>query len=269
MNLTSIRRLGAAAVATVMPLGAMAQNSGWQWDAAVYGWFPGIIGTTQFPSGASGPSLDVPIDTVVDALKMAAMGTVQGRNGKWGFFSDLFYADIGGSKQGVRDFTIGNAQIPAGVTGNFVLDMKTVLWTTAGFYNLVATTENTTDLLFGARYANIRETLSWSLAGNIGGLPLPVQSGSSLVSLTHWDGIVGIKGRAYFGDGNKWFVPYYADIGTGESKLTWQISAGLGYQFDWGAVIGTWRYLDYEMKSGVPITSMALSGPMLGVAFKF
>lgn len=44
---------------------------------------------------------------------------------------------------------------------------------------------------------------------------------------------------------------------------------GIGYRFDWGAVIASWRYLDYQMKSSSPIDSMTLSGPLLGVAFTF
>ena len=147
--------------------------------------------------------------------------------------------------------------------------MKTLILTGAGTYNLASSAENTTDVLFGVRFADIRETLSWSLAGNIGSLPLPVQSGSAQVDITNWDAIIGVKGQAFFGDDKKWFVPYYLDIGTGQSKFTWQFNLGAGYRFSWGAVIASWRYLDYEMKSGVPIQSMALSGPLLGVAFKF
>ena len=37
-------------------------------------------------------------------------------------------------------------------------------------------------------------------------------------------------------------MPYYVDVGTGQSQLTWQVNAGLGYQFDWGSVLATWRW---------------------------
>ena len=86
----------------------------------------------------------------------------------------------------MRDFSIGNGQIPADVSGNFVLDVKTLILTGAGTYNLASSAENTTDVLFGVRFADIRETLSWSLAGNIGsllallGYPLIIESRFSL-----------------------------------------------------------------------------------------
>jgi hypothetical protein len=30
-----------------------------------------------------------------------------------------------------------------------------------------------------------------------------------------------------FGDKREWFVPYYADVGTGQSERTWQLYGGL------------------------------------------
>ncbi len=85
----------------------------------------------------------------------------------------------------------------------------------------------------------------------------------------NWDAIIGLKGRAFIGNERKWFVPYYVDIGAGESKFTWQLNGGIGYAFDWGAVVASWRYLDYSFKSSSRVTDMNFSGPLVGVAFKF
>ena len=68
---------------------------------------------------------------------------------------------------------------------------------------------------------------------------------------------------------SSWVVPYYVDVGTGESKFTWQANAGVGYCFDWGALVASWRYLSYDFKSGGHIDSLSFSGPLIGVAFKF
>ena len=81
--------------------------------------------------------------------------------------------------------------------------------------------------------------------------------------------MVGLKGRANFGADGKWFIPYYVDVGTGQSQLTWQVSAGVGYRFGWGSVLATWRYLDYNFKSDSKIESMNFSGPTIGVSFQF
>ena len=64
-------------------------------------------------------------------------------------------------------------------------------------------------------------------------------------------------------------VPYYADVGTGESQLTWQVYGGLGYQFSWGEVFAVWRYLDYNFKSGSAIKDINFNGPAIGVGFRW
>ena len=249
------------------PVAAHAQSAPdkWQWELGIYGWFPAIGGSTSFPSGASGPSIDVSASDVIDALKMTFMGQIEARKGQWGVWSDLVYADLGGSKDGTRDFTVDGH--PVSASANLGLDVKSTVWTLAGLYNLSSTPENTTDLLFGTRMLNMKQTLNWSLASSIP--ELPTRSGEASVDGTDWDAIVGLKGRYYLGAERKWFLPYYVDVGAGQSKLTWQVNAGVGYKFDWGSVFATWRYLDYQFKSGNALESMNMNGGLIGVAFQF
>jgi hypothetical protein len=252
----------------LMPVAAQAQASTdkWQWELAIYGWFPAIGGTTSFPAtGTSGPNIDVSASDVIDALKMVFMGQAEVRKGAWGAWTDLVYADLGGSKSGSRNFTVDGRPVTA--TADLSLDVKSTVWTLAGLYNLSSTPDNTTDLLFGTRMLNLKQTLNWSLATAIP--ELPTRSGQASVDGTDWDAIVGLKGRYFVGAERKWFLPYYVDVGTGQSKLTWQINAGVGYQFDWGALFATWRYLDYEFKSGNALQSMSMNGALVGVAFQF
>jgi len=256
-----------AALACLAPVAAQAQAAAdsWRWEAAIYGWFPGISGSTSFPTGASGPGIDVSADKLIDSLKFAFLGQIEARIGRWGLWSDLVYSDMGGSQQSSREFTVGQQQV--GVDANLSFDAKSWVWTLAGLYNLEARPESTVDLLFGARLLDQDQTLNWTMSSTIA--QLPGRSGSSAVSATNWDAILGIKGRYSFGDGGKWFVPYYLDVGAGQSKLTWQVNAGFGYRFDWGAVFATWRYLDYQFKSGQLIDSMSMNGPVIGVAFQW
>jgi hypothetical protein len=258
------------ALAAAAPLAAHAQGSGdaWQFEAAIYGWFPAISGTTSFPPNGGGPSLDVSMGDVIDALKFAFMGSFQARNGQWGLWTDLVYADFGASKQGSRDFSIGGQPLPAGLNGNLELDLKSWIWTLAGTYQLKNDNEGSMDMLFGMRMIDMTNTLSWSLNGTGPGV-LPPLTGTKELSETNWDGIVGLKGRAFLGAERKWFVPFYIDVGAGESKLTWQVNAGVGYQFDWGALVASWRYLDYDFKSSSHVQSLSLNGPLVGAVFRF
>ena len=252
------------------PIAAQAQaqpmSDTWQFELAIYGWFPAISGSTAFPStGNSGPYIDVSSSDVISALKMVFMGQAEARKGQWGVWTDLVYADLGGSKSASRDYTVGGR--PVNATANLGLDVKSTVWTLAGLYNVSSMPENTTDLLFGARMLNMKQTLNWELSNSIP--QLPGRSGEASADETDWDAIVGIKGRYYLGADRRWFLPYYADLGGGQSKFTWQVNAGVGYRFDWGSTFLTYRYLDYEFKSGNLVQSLTLSGALLGVAFQF
>jgi hypothetical protein len=154
-----------------------------------------------------------------------------------------------------------------GVNANLSLDVKSNILTLGGTYSFVEKPEYTLGMIFGARMLSMDQTLNWSFVGTG---PLGVaQSGTSDVSGTNWDAIVGVRGRARFGDGLRWFVPYYADVGTGNSQFTWQALAGVGYSFNWGDVLVAWRYLDYEFKSGDALQSLDFNGAAVGVSFKF
>ncbi|MEN8243787.1 MAG: hypothetical protein ABFS43_02665 [Thermodesulfobacteriota bacterium] len=81
--------------------------------------------------------------------------------------------------------------------------------------------------------------------------------------------IFGVRGRFAFGSKKALFVPYYLDLGFGESDITWQGVAGLGYAFGWGEIVAAWRYLYYDMSSGSAIDEISFSGPEAGVTFRW
>ena len=142
-------------------------------------------------------------------------------------------------------------------------------WTVAGEYRLQSTRESTVDALLGARYLDIKPKLTFGLNGDIASIPAASRGGSFEIKARNWDGIVGVKARYAFGDRLQWYVPLYADIGAGDSELTWQAAAGLGYSLGWGDVVGMWRYLRYDFKSDQAIQNLAFNGPMVGVTFRW
>lgn len=256
---------GAGATASAQAQTAPADDL--RFRASIYGWFPGLSGSTQFPSGASGPSIDVDAKDLIDSLKMAFMGTFEVQSGKWGGLVDWIYTDIGSDKAGTRDFAIHGQTLPVGLNANLSLDIKANILTLAGTYSFVEKPEYSMGLVFGARMLNMDQTLDWSFVGT--GPAGVARAGRSEVSATNWDAIIGVRGRARFGDDRRWFVPYYGDIGSGNSKFTWQAMAGLGYSFKWGDIVAVWRYLDYEFKSGDPVQSLTFNGVAAGVSFNF
>jgi hypothetical protein len=271
-----MNRIAAAAVCAagvLLPATAGAQSpDAWQFGASIYGWLPSIKGTTTFPpppGGGSGSSSDVTVDAadIIDSLKFVLMGTFEARKGRWGGFTDFIYMDLGNTKSQTRDFLLGGLQVPADVSGSVTYDMKSYVWTLAGEYRAVAEPGIEVDTFLGARMIDVTQTLNYSLSGNVGSIALPDRSGSRKVSMTNWDAIVGVKGRYSFGAERQWFVPYYADIGTGDSDLTYQLMTGVGYSFKWGEMVGFWRYLDYDL--GGAIDKMSFSGPGIALNFRW
>ena len=183
--------------------------------------------------------------------------------------TDVIYLDLGASKKATRDFGISQVDIPATVNANLRLDLTGWLWTLAGSYAVLPGDNFSMDVLAGARLLDLQEDLQWKFNGDIAALPLPGRSGSSHADSSHWDAIVGVKGRAGIGTERNWYVPYYLDIGTGDSDFTWQGMLGLGYHFDSVDVLGVWRYLEYDLGSSTPIQSIDFNGPALGVTFRF
>jgi len=266
----SMRRIAAAALtatAVLMPAAAGAQSSdGWQFGASIYGWFPTLKGTTTFPPPPGGGS-DITVDAadIINNLKFVMMGSFEARKGRWGGFTDLIYMDLGNTKSQTRNFQLGHVQVPADVSGQLTLDMKSTVWTLAGEYRAVEDSALWLDTFLGARLIDVDQTLTYALSGNLGPIALPDRSGNRNASLTNWDGIVGVKGRYLFGDQRRWFVPFYGDVGTGDSSSTYQVMTGVGYAFEWGEIVGQWRYLKYDF--GGAIDSLSFNGP--AIAFNF
>src|SRR4030095_17131869 len=111
-------------------------------------------------------------------------------------------------------------------------------WTVAGTWRAIPDRFAPLDVLFGVRALAIKQTLSWQTSGNIGPIPGPGQAGNREERERNWDAIAGVKGRIALGSSRKWFVPYYFDIGTGNSDLTWQAVAGIRSAPRWGDTAG-------------------------------
>jgi len=266
-NATKVAQAAAALLAAMLIVpSATAQTTSadWQFTAVIYGYFPRISGSSSFPAGTASISVD-PHDYLHD-LKFAFMGALQAQKGPWTLFTDVVYADVSGSQSQTRNFTIGDRTIPANLTLDGNLKVTSTLWTLAGGYRVIATPQATLELFGGARYLDLKQTLDYNLNADIGPLAGPLRQGSSSLSVKNWDALVGAKGRVALGDGGAWFLPYYGDVGGGDSKYTYQLYGGLGYGFSWGEVVGVWRYIDYKF-SDASGTTLKMNGPAIGLAF--
>jgi len=78
--------------------------------------------------------------------------------------------------------------------------------------------------------------------------------------------VVGLRGQSEIGD--RWYVPYYVDVGTGSSRFTWQAFGGIGYHFKWGDMMVGYREIAYDFDSNRRLSDLSFGGPLVGVRFK-
>ena len=244
-------------------------GDGWTWDATLYLWLPSLSGQTAFPPSDGGPAVDVSAEAVLDSLEAVFMGTLEARRDRWGVSTDVVYVDFEAGKQGTRQFGLGDVEIPAAVDADLKLGLTGWLWSLEGSHAVAQRDGLSMAVVAGVRMLDIEEQLHYTLNGDISSLPVIERSGSAQTRQTHWDAIAGLKGRALLGDERRWYVPFRADVGAGESDLTWQVMLGVGYSFGSVDVIGVWCHLDYDLGDVTPIRSIEFDGPAIGVTYTF
>ena len=267
----------AALAAACVPTSAIAQpqDDAWQFRGQIYLWLPSVGGKTTFPpsGGDSGAVVDFSDYFSLSNLQGTFMGALEARKGRWGLVTDLIYLDFEERKSGTRDFSLnlgpgGIVELPAGASADATLGLRGWEWTLAGTYTAIRRPQYELNVLGGVRYLKVDVSLDWKLGGNIGSLPPGSIEGATAVKPDYWDAIVGVRGRYQFGQ-SRWFVPFHFDIGTGESDLTWQATAAIGYAFDWGEVMAGYRHVGYDFASNSPIERLTFTGPAASVAFRW
>ena len=264
--LVAVASLSALPAAAQAPAGS---DEGWQFSLTPYLWLPGVDATLDFdvpPGAGGGPGVEVGSGDYLENLESVLMLSGEARKGSWAIFSDVIYLDFGNEKSEIRSVTGPGGVVQVPVNTDTTTSLEGLMWQVAVSRALSRSPANTFEVLGGFRYLALETTLDWQLAGAIGLFP---RTGSFSQKEELLDAIVGVRGRMRLGDGKRWFVPYYLDAGTGDSKLTWQAMAGIGHGFKWGDLLLAYRHLSYEQESGEPMQDLAFSGPALGATFRF
>lgn len=251
------RRQNWLAAALLLASTGTGAADGWQYTGTLYLWAAGINGET-----AGGAEFDIDFDTLLDNLDMAFMGTVEARRGPWSAMADAVYLNVGADKGGTVKVPVApDSAVPVDVD----VGVKTRGWVInlLGAYTVVASERGSVDVLAGARYLELKA--GFDLGLRVPGQDRITRAGSALETV--WDGVVGVKGQVRLDD--RWYLPYYADVGTGESDLTWQVFGGVGYTFDWGEVALVYRHMEWEFGSDHKLDHASFSGPAAAVSWHF
>lgn len=216
----------------------------WKYSGSLYLWGAGMSGES-----ATGDDIDISFSDIIDNLDFAYMGNIAAQKGKWGFQADLIYLAVGNKP---------NVDLREGLT---LSNVKVKAWivTPTVTYRVMESDKLSLDLMAGARYLDMKADLTVS--------PYPEVSSSGAA----WDGIIGLKGTVDLSE--KWFMPFQFDVGTGDTDMTWQAFAGIGYQYENVDLIAGYRYLDWDFddddKGGGTFNDLTISGPIIGAKYRF
>lgn len=228
----------------------------WQYAGAMYLWGADIGGHT-----IGGSEVEVGFSDLVENLEMGFMGAFAAKKNDWSFLADVIYLDLGVDSTADLSIPLGPIQVP--VTTATELDLEGWVMQFAGGYSLYSEGKSNLDLIGGVRYLDLDMNLFLELQ-SLG----PGQSRTIAEAITAWDGIIGLKGKASLGE--RWFLPYYVDVGAGDSELTLQAAAGIGFQAGqiWEVAL-VYRHVEWDLDSTRVIDDINFGGPTLGVIWRW
>ena len=240
--------LALAGLSAVVPARAQSADTsdGWTFQVMPYFWATGIKAITKAPIGPE-KTVELSFSDILESMHFGAMGSFEGRKGRWGFLFDGGYADI---RKSVSVPQIGG-------------DVESKMPTTT--LSLVATGrvvqgKAVLELLAGPRYNWAKTDLEVTSG------PLAGRGHSSTDSW--WDAIAGV--RLFVPLAKSWRLLGYADVGGGGSELTWQARGAVAWRFSnlLSAEAG-YRHFYFERVNKSVSTKQTKSGFYLGLGIWF
>ncbi|HMD03328.1 MAG TPA: hypothetical protein VKG44_10225 [Candidatus Baltobacteraceae bacterium] len=232
-----------------------------------YVWLPTFNGNLNFtlpsaPNSTIGATVGP--NSYLSNLNFAFMVAGEVRKGKLSLTGDIINLNLSSDRTSVRSFSGPGGEVVVPLQFDGSTRLTGTLVTVGAGYTLLHCSNSNLDAFAGARYAGMSAGVGWNLTGPAGTFP---RMGNVSRSLGLTDGIVGLRGKFGLGDGG-FFIPYYADVGTGATQLTYQGILGAGFGFGWGNLQVVWRHLSYDMGTSGALDNVRLDGPALGATFK-
>ncbi|MBU3587909.1 hypothetical protein ICN30_08690 [Polynucleobacter sp. 31A-FELB] len=232
----------------------------WRFSVSPYAWLP-QVNTTVSAGGPGSKNADISMNSLVNNLKSGVMIAGEAHYGKWGVMADFASATL--QKSGGFNFK-GDPQYRAGDKST----LQATLFNFVGTYNVLSNQDAYLDALLGVRWVSLTTSFDVALQAD----PSIRLSASSATPATY--GVVGFNSR-YRIMGSNWYVPLYADIGTGggTNHNTWQASTGVGVALTKMVDLSlTYRAIGFDIKSGNNDSSLLkglFHGPQVMATFNF
>jgi hypothetical protein len=239
------------------------ESSSWEHKLTLYGWLPSLNGNFNYTipgtpgtPGEPGTPDETVSSNFIDKIDSLFMGAYEVRKDKWSFLVDGIYFKMSDSEEGTVALPPILNKPELKISTEQELDL--ILLNFYAGYNMMDTDNFTLDIIAGTRYLYF---------GVDATLAINDRSVNISPSVDFFDALVGIKGEINLSE--NWYVPYLFDVGGGHSDLTWQAEGSLGYRFNWGDILVTYRHIHYEKGNDTLIHDMDISGPKVGLVFHF
>jgi hypothetical protein len=163
--------------------------------------------------------------------------------------------------------------IPITVTANLdtSIKVKGLVWNEAFGWTVAGHPSGTfMDMIVGVRYFGLKTDTKWHLQGTVDrpdGSEVLSKDGGKSRSVNLWDGVFGLRGKVQFGE--HFSLPYYADVGLGTSKVTWQGNVGIAWAPGKMEFALCYRYMSWAQKEEDLVQGLRLGGPELAIGYRF
>lgn len=237
-----------AAVSAAASLAAQDAPSGKDWEVAFtpYLWVAGVNGDIGIPRGEE-VEVDKSFADTLSDLKFAFMGALDVKHGRFVALADVMYLSVGTEAEG----NLG----PLFVEGE--VDSSVFVGTAAVGYRVVDQGPMFVDLVAGARLVTLKADVE--LTG-------PLTTRERDASKSKVAALVG--GRIRVPLGENWGAALYGDVGTG--GVRWQMVGTIQWDISthWRLAAG-YRHMSIKHDTERFNFDIALSGPILGVSYRF
>ncbi len=223
---------------------AFAEQGTWDFRAFIYLWAPELSGTT-----VTGQDMTLSFSDLVENLDFGLMGALEANKGPISILGDFQYLDLSSDQ---------NAAVGPGIPATADASVTGFVFSGSAGYDFKHTQPGQLVGYGGFRYLDLDTTAN-----------LAVGAGSQRVSgsISNLDAVFGVRGVQPLAD--KWALSFIADVGTGDSDLTWQAGVTFDYQINnWYLSFG-YRHLAWDIGNSDVVSDLSFSGPIVGAKISF
>jgi hypothetical protein len=220
----------------------------WEFFGEVYLWLPVLSGDTT-----TGGQIELTASDLFSNLNVGGMTVFAARRDKWTLFTDAIYLNLD-----FNDRTTTNI-VGQPVSADAKVDLQGIIATFGGGYAFLETESTRLDAVAGVRYL----WLDTKLRLDIGNQRIRASDEGH-----NFDGVIGLRGQTELNE--DWFLSFFADVGTGDSDLTWQAWATVNYRFERFNLSLGYRYLSWNFDDDlIGLNDLKVHGPLIGAKFRF